>query len=136
MAALVAPIVVWGPAAAAAAPRAAGAPFETVVVPPERPRHALVAYTLMGAGLGAIAASFPIAHAADREYTRYLAASDPGEIDRRFDRTRRLDRWSSGALIGGEVLLAAGVYLRFLRHPSPHAALVVGPSQCVVSYRF
>ena len=77
-----------------------------------------------------------IARAADREYDRYLAASDPGEIERRFDRARRLDEWSSGTLITGEVLLATGITLRFLRRPSSRVALEAGPSGCAVSCRF
>lgn len=134
MAALVAAIVVWG-ALAPAACRAGATPFETVAVPPAHPRDLRLAYTLIGVGLGAIVTSFPVAHAADREYDHYLAASDPAEIERRFDRTRTLDRLSSGALIGGEVVLAAGVYLRFLRRPA-RADLELGPRRCAVSYRF
>src|SRR5689334_5960156 len=106
LAAMLAAMIVSGPPAAAVA----DGPFETVPIAkrPKQPHTA--AYTCFAAGAGAIAGSFALAHRADREYDRYLVAESPADIRSRFAETRRLDRWSSGLLLGGEALVATGVY--------------------------
>ena len=85
-----------------------------------------------------MAASFPLAHEADRRYERYLTETDITRIDTRFDATRRLDRIGSAALLTGEGLLATAVWLRFVHPATPtrRLALEVEPSRCAVSLRF
>ena len=40
-------------------------------------------------------------------------------------------------LIGGEAFIATGLYLRFLRHPSPsRVGLSLTPRRCALSLRF
>jgi hypothetical protein len=133
LAAMFAATVVWGgfPVAASAAD-----PFETIPLPRPAPRSHRAAYACFLAGTGMITGSFALADRADRAYDHYLAASDPAEIGRRFDETTRYDRWSSATLLGGEALVAAGLYLRFLRRPSPPVALWIAPGACAVSLRF
>ena len=44
---------------------------------------------------------------------------------------------SSASLVSGELLLAAGLYLRFLRRPvTEHLELSLLPDRCIVSLRF
>jgi hypothetical protein len=133
LAALLAAMIVSGPPAMALA----DSPFESVPIP-VRPRQPhLAAYACFAAGAGLIAGSFTVAHRADREYGRYLAAETPEDIRARFAETGRLDRWSSGMLLGGEALVAAGITLRFLHRPSARpVAFVVEPGACAVRWRF
>jgi hypothetical protein len=91
----------------------------------------------MLAGAGLIGASFIWRDRANERYDRYLEATEPDEISRLFDETARLDRISSAALITGEVLVAAGLYLRFVRHPSTdRVSLIATPTRCALSLRF
>ena len=134
LAALLAAMFVLGPISARPA-RAAG-PFESVplTAPASRPHRG--AYVCFAAGAGLIAGSFGLARHADRAYDRYLESRAPADIARWFDESERFDRWSSGALLGGEALVATGIYLRFLRRSSPPVALLLGPGACAVSLRF
>ena len=137
MAAMLAAIAVLGvfdPGFAAVAP---AGPFAEVPVPPAVRHSRRLAYACLASGVALGGASFALAHRANRSYDRYLIASEPAEIERLFDETGRLDRWSSGSLLAGEALFAAGLYLRFLRHSSPdRLAVVVGIQRCAVSLRF
>lgn len=122
-------------------PAPAGTPPSPFRVVPLRPapdsRSHLGAYAVMAAGAAAVAVSFRWQRQANDHYDDYLAASDPGEITRLFDRTTHYDRLSSAALLGGEALVATGIWMRFLRHPRPPAvALDLGPRRCALSVRF
>lgn len=122
-----------------AAPATAWAaePFETVVLPSRRETSHTLAYGTMLAGAGLIGGSFIWRDRANERYDRYLEATEPDEISRLFDETTRLDRISSGALIAGEVLVAVGLYLRFVRHPATERVSVIAtPTRCALSLRF
>jgi hypothetical protein len=115
----------------------AAEPFQTVVLPSQKETSHALAYGTMLAGAGLVGASFVWRDRANERYDRYLEATEPNEISRLFDETSRLDRLSSGALIAGEVLVAAGLYLRFVRHPSTdRVSLVATPTRCALSLRF
>jgi len=115
----------------------AAEPFSTVVLPSQKKTSHTFAYATMLAGAGLIGGSFVWRDQANERYDRYLEATDPAEISRLYDETTRLDRVSSGALIVGEVLIAAGLYLRFVRHPSTErVSLSVSPDRCALSLRF
>jgi len=124
------------PAATCATCQVAG-PFESVPLePPARTPHRL-AYGSMLAGAGLVGLSFAVADRANGTYDRYLGATMPAEVDRLFDETVRLDRLSAAALLTGEALLVAGVWLRFLRRPAPQRiALTVDAGRCAVLLRF
>lgn len=122
---------------AACAPAQAAAPFPEVRLQPEtNPSHRL-AYATLVAGAVLIGASYEFERRADREYQLYRNETDIARIGALYDRTINLDRWSNASLLGGEALLAAGVYLRFLRRPAPsHVVLTPGITRCAVSWRF
>src|SRR5438552_2410203 len=82
-----------------------------------RPSHAW-AYGAMLGGAVLVGSSFAFAHRADDAYDRYLLSTDPGAIDRLYDRAVRNDHLSQAALLGGEALIATGLYLRFIRRPA------------------
>ncbi len=135
LAAVLAATIVSGPLAAPSA-RADG-PFEAVPLPRPAPHPHRAAYACMLLGTGMIVGSFALARHADDAYARYLDARLPDDIERSYDEAVRYDRWSSGLLISGEIVVAAGVYLRFLRRPeSPAVSLLVAPGACAVSCRF
>jgi len=132
MAAVLAAIVVFssGSAAADDAPQVRSVPVEG------RTQHWLGDLCIV-TGIALIATSFELQGHANARYDDYLAATDPPEISRLYEETVALDRWSSGTLIGGQAFVAGGLYLRFLRRPSPQrVAFSVGPSRCAVSYHF
>ena len=123
--------------AAVCAHAQAADPFAEVIVPAPHHRSHLWAYGCIGAGVTMIAASFEFAHRANRTYDRYLAATEPVEIGRLYDRTVREDRLASGSLLGGEALVALGLYLRFLRRPAGSSlSLDLGPRRCALAWRF
>jgi len=134
LAALLAAIVVSVPGPVRADP--AGTPFETIPLPPPAVRPHKAAYLCLLTGAGLIAGSFVLADRADAAYDRYLTAQVPSDIEHWYDEATRYDRWSSAALLGGEALVATGLYLRFLRRPMPTTAVLIGPGVCAVSYRF
>jgi len=112
-------------------------PFPRVEIEPQGGSSHLLAYSCMISGVGLIAWSFPLSKQADGFYHDYLAATDPGQITDLYDRTEKYDHYSSAALIGGEVLLATGIYLRFLRRAPPaRVQLSLGPERCVLFWRF
>jgi len=112
-------------------------PFPEVPLPPP-PRHsntwALISFA---SGAALLAGSFAIADAADHRYVDYLHATDPARIKDLYDEAVLFDRVSSASVITGELLIATGIYLAFLRHPAPsHLGLALEPSRCAVSFRF
>lgn len=115
----------------------AAEPFPEVPVPqPVRVSHRW-AYASLVLGAGLIGGSFAISRRADDTYRDYLAATDPRQIERLYDRTVTQDRIASTALLTGEALIAVGVYLRFIRHPvASRASLMVAPRTCALSLRF
>jgi len=124
-----------GPAACASAQ--AAAPFPVVPVAEHASRSHLGAYLCLGTGVVATAASFAIAREADRTYDLYLAETDPALIGDLYDRTATLDHWSRATLLGGQVLIVTGLYLRFLRHgPDDRVSLLVAPDRCALALRF
>ena len=138
MAALAAAVLACAAAlpAARALAQAAG-PFPEVPLPaPQRHSHtwALVSFA---SGAALLAGSFGIADAADHRYVDYLHATDPARIKDLYDEAVLFDRVSSASVLTGEVLIATGIYLTFLRHPAPsHLGLALEPSRCAVSFRF
>lgn len=122
--------------AASAVAWAAG-PFETVVIPSQKKPSYALAYGSLLAGAGLIGGSFVIRDRANARYDRYLDATEPAEISRLYDETAHLDRLSSASLLAGEFLIAAGLYLRFIRHPaSDRVSLIATPTRCALSLRF
>lgn len=118
-------------------PRSSGSgPFEVVPLPHPAPRSHLGSTACFLAGAGLAAGSFAFAHRADRAYDRYLDARAPADIERWFAETARFDRWSSGALLGGEALVGTGLYLRFLRRPAAAVTVVLAARSCALSLRF
>ncbi len=137
MAAVLAAIAMFATVEPALAVAAPSTPFEQVALPPPQRHPHRLAYACMVSGAGLIGASFAFADHADRTYVRYLDSTEPAEIDRLFDETVRYDRLSSGSLIGGELLVAFGLYLRFLRRPTGRRlSLSLDARRCAVSYRF
>jgi hypothetical protein len=127
------------PAAGAFAQAARPFPELPVTETPQR-SHAW-AYATLAAGVVLVAGSFPLANHADDLYDQYLQATDPREIEDLYDRTTRYDWYARGTLIGGEVLVATGLYLRFIRQPRTSRTgstlgLVVGPNRCALAVRF
>ena len=97
----------------------------------------VVAYASMLAGAGLVVESFDLAHRANQAYDGYSAGTDPRELEKLYDRTVHYDHLSSGALITGEVLVAMGIYLRFLRRPaSSRLGLSLESRRCVLALRF
>jgi hypothetical protein len=99
------------------------------------------AYATLLSGVTLIGVSFPLSAHADDLYDQYLVATDPGEIERLYDDTNRFDWYARGALISGELMVATGLYLRFLRNPKPASkpstlGLVVTPTRCALAWRF
>jgi len=116
--------------------RAAESFPEVTFESPRSGRH-LAAYASLIAGAGLIVGSFSFHDRANDAYDEYLVASDGAEIQRLFDRAERFDRLSTGSLLAGEALFATGLYLRFLRRPSPSRfSISAGVDHCRVAYRF
>ena len=112
----------------------AATPFQNVPDATPRAQSHRLAYATIVGGAGLIAGSFAVAHHADGLYDRYLASTDPAEADRLYASTKRWDNTSSAMLIGGEALVVAGVWLRFLHHGAP--AFRVSLHSCAVSCSF
>jgi len=112
-------------------------PFETVPLDTVKPRSYLGAYVCMFAGAALVGGSFVIQNKADHTYDAYLVATDPDEIEALYQQTLTYDRWGRATLLGGEALVVAGLYLRFLHHPaSRQLQLAVTPQRCALSVRF
>jgi hypothetical protein len=124
--------------ACARAQAASSSPFEVV------PRHTSgrsshrAAYVAAIAGVGLIAASFPLEHEADRRYAEYLSETDVTKLDEMFAATQRMDRIASGSLLAGEALIATAVWLRFVHRPAAESrvSLALRSDRCALSYRF
>lgn len=112
-------------------------PFETVPLSNAEPRSYLGAYACLFAGAVLIGSSFVIQDKADETYDDYLAATDPAEIDALYSRTVTYDRWGRVTLLGGEALVVAGLYLRFLHRPASRSLeLAVSPQRWALRARF
>ncbi len=115
----------------------AASPFPEVPLPPPAKHSKTLALVSFASGAALLAGSFRLADAGDQRYVDYLHATDPGRIKDLYDQAVLYDRLSTGAVIAGEVLIATGIYLTFLRHPAPsHIGLALEPSRCAVSLRF
>ena len=116
---------------------AAAGPFpETVIEPPRKHPHRTAYLCLLG-GAGLIGGSFVFSDRANDAYDEYLTSTDPERLDALYDEAVRYDRLSSGSLLAGEILIAAGLYLRFLRRGNTgRMTWSVGARSCAVSYRF
>ncbi|HVP15064.1 MAG TPA: hypothetical protein VMS88_05945 [Terriglobales bacterium] len=123
------------PPAACAAAATAG-PFETVPIGAAPRTSHRWAYVSLAAGAGLAGLSFAITARANRTYDEYLQATDPAEATRLYDRTVHFDRLAGASLLGGEALVAFGVWLRFLHRPARPATISLGPGRCAVSLRF
>ena len=112
-------------------------PFEVVPRKPVGEHSHRLAYITALVGVGLVAASFPLDHAADQRYAAYLSETDVSMLDARFAAAERMDRIASGSLLVGEVLIATAVWLRFM-HPSPQhrVTLAMRPDRCALSLRF
>ena len=130
---LIAQIVI--PAASALAQ--AAEPFPEVTLPHPSARSHRWAYVTMLAGAGLGAASFVFEDHADDAYNSYLASTDPEEIVGLYDRAHHYDQLSTAALVGGELLFATGLWMRFLRRgTSDRLAMEWRPNRCALSLRF
>jgi hypothetical protein len=122
---------------AARAHAQAADPFPEVPLPAAQKHSSGWALISFASGAGLVAASFGIADAADRRYTEYLHATDPAQIQDLYNQAVLFDRLSTASIITGEVLIATGVYLAFLRRPEPpRLGLALEPSRCGFFYRF
>ena len=139
---LVAAVLAAGLACAALQPAAralaqAADPFPEVPLLSPTPRSYTWAAVTLISGAGLIGASFGFSDAANRRYGDYLRATDPGRISRLYDDAVTYDRLSTASLVAGEVLIAGGLYLAFLRHPeTARLELVLEPARCGVSLRY
>lgn len=116
--------------------RAASAFVEVPLSEPPQRSH-LLAYLTLAVGAGMVGGSFGLGQQANDAYENYLAATDPADITRTYERTVRYDRWSSAVLVTGEALVATAVYLRFLRRgENERVAVALSPGRCALSYRF
>jgi hypothetical protein len=112
-------------------------PFTDVpqATPPRR--SYTLAYASLATGVALIGVSFVYSNRANHAYDRYLVETDPAEIERLYDRTVHNDRLSSASLLSGNVLVAGGLYLRFLRQPpATRVSLLLGPERCALAWRF
>jgi len=134
---LLASAAAGAPNGAACAFAQAADSFEVVPRPPGDGRSHRVAWACAIAGVGLVAASFPLSELADRRYQDYLAETDPAAVEGRYQATRRADRLASASLLAGEALVVTAVWLRFVRRsPPPRASLVLLPDRCAVRLRF
>lgn len=121
------------------APSLARAADPVQEIPLDSPKHVshTLAYGCFILGVGMIAGSFALSQHADDLYGEYLNETDPEIIPQLFDEATRYDRYASAALIGGEVVVATGLYLRFLRRPSaPRFQFAATPQRCAFVWRF
>lgn len=112
-------------------------PFPEVPLP-VAPRHSNTwAIVSFASGAALIAGSFGIADAADRRYAEYLRATEPGKIEDLYNDAVLFDRISAASVLTGELLIATGIYLAFLRHSGPsRLGVALDPSRCGVTLRF
>ena len=113
-------------------------PFEVVPRKSTGQGSHRLAYVTALVGVGLVAASFPLEHAADERYAAYLGETDVTKLDERFAATERMDRLASASLLVGEALIATAVWMRFVHHPNaqPRVTLAMRPDRCALSLRF
>ncbi len=122
--------------AARAHAQAAGS-FRVVPIETPSPRSHAWAYAALASGAALVGTSFAFSRRADDAYAAYLATTDPVQIQVFYDRTVRNDHLAQASLLTGEVLIAAGLYLRFVRRPpAGRVSVSLLPARCVVSCRF
>lgn len=123
--------------AAVRAEAQAAAPFPQIPLAHDAPHSHRWAYLSIASGVALVGSSFALARQADRAYAEYLVVTDPARIEQLYDRAVRYDWFARGALLGGEALIATGLYLRFIRRPRASGfALVVEPDRCAFAWRF
>ena len=135
---LLAAVLAAAPPLSACARAQAETPFEVVPRKAAAPSSHRLAYVTALVGVGLVAASFPLEHAADQRYAAYLSETDVTKLDERFTATERMDRIASASLLVGEALIATAVWLRFMHHPSAQhrVTLAMRPDRCALSLRF
>jgi hypothetical protein len=122
---------------AACAHAQAASPFPEIPIVNEVPPSYAWAYVALGSGVAMIGGSFLLSTRADRTYRDYLEATQPDRIESLYDRTVLYDRLAGGTLATGELLLATGIYLRFVRRPhATRMSLDLGPGHCALAYHF
>ena len=115
----------------------AAEPFPVVPLAPPAPRRHTWAYLTMLGGASLVGLSFSFSAKADDAYDAYLVSTDLDEIERLYDRSVTYDHRAQASLLTGEALIAAGLYLRFIRRPGPpRVSLTVAPSRCALAWRF
>ena len=125
----------FDPAASADA-QAAGS-FRAVPITPPPRRHHAWAYATLAGGASLVGLSFMFSRRADDAYAAYLVSTDPEQIQVLYDRAVRNDHLSQASLLTGEVLVAAGLYFRFIRRPGPaRVSLSVHPTRWAACYSF
>ena len=102
------------------------------------PRHGHGwAYAAIGSGVVLVASSFLMTARANDAYASYLRETEPERIETLYDRAVLDDRLSSAALIGGELLIVGGLYLRFLGPTvESRLSLAIGARRCALALRF
>lgn len=122
---------------AARAHAQAAEPFPVVPLAPTKARRHTWAYVTLAGGATLVGLSFVYSGRGDDAYAAYLVSTDQVEIQELYDRATANDNRARATLLTGEVLLAAGLYLRFIRRPgTSKVALSVHPTRCALSYRF
>ena len=122
---------------AARAHAQAAEPFPVVPLETPASRRHTWAYVTLAGGATLVGLSFSFSGKADRAYAEYLDSTDPVQIQTLYDRAVRNDHRAQASLLTGEALIAAGLYLRFIRRPGPSkVSLSLRPSRCALSYRF
>jgi hypothetical protein len=122
---------------AAGAHARAAEPFPVVPLETPATRRHTWAYVTMAGGAALVGLSFSFSGKADDAYAAYLVSSDPVQIERLYDRAVANDHRAQASLLTGEALIAAGLYMRFIRRPGPSkVSLSLRPSRCALSYRF
>ena len=92
---------------------------------------------MIAGGVGMVGSSFIFKERADDAYAAYLVATDPARIEDLYDQTVLEDRLSRVALLGGEAMIATGLYLRFIRPPATsRVSFGVGPRGYAICLRF
>ena len=122
---------------AARAHAQAADPFPVVPLETPTSRRHTWAYVTLAGGAALVGLSFTFSRRADDAYAAYLVGTDPDEIQTLYDRAVRNDHRAQASLLTGEALIAAGLYLRFIRRPGPRkVSLSLEPSRCALAYRF
>ena len=122
---------------AARAHAQAAAPFPVVPIEEKTHQGHTWAYVTLAGGAGLIGLSFMFSSRADQAYQDYLNSSDPEQIQILYDKAVQNDHYAQASILTGEAMLAAGLYLRFIRHPSPkRVALTLAPNRCALAWRF